>query len=49
MGKCLRKRKDQYGQSRTSQGSGKTEIGGVGSGTIMQGLWGQVINVRILP
>lgn len=24
------------------------QIGGMGSGTIMQGLWGQVINVGIL-
>lgn len=42
-------RKDQYGQSATSKGRGRTEVGGAGRCWIMQGLLGQVMNVEVLP
>lgn len=43
VGKCfVRLKEDHCGQSIINNGSGKTEVGGAG-------LWGQVMNVEILP
>lgn len=50
VGEVLEKlRKDQCDQNTTNEGSGKTEVEGVGRSWIMQALWGQIMNVGILP